>query len=182
MSSDEEIVLAATLRAVEAARRIVGDYADRYAPIRTDQLSALLCGTGCHLEIFPFRSETVAMVLPRCSGVYPIFLNRGAERTDRAFALRHELGHVLAGEAEGPVFLLEGGCMSASERIADLFALADLVPGWWIAWARGLAAREGGSVPGEVAQLVAEFAQAWPAERIVDRTTLRLCLFDAHGV
>lgn len=181
MNSEEEVALAAALRAVEAARGIIRDYAGRHSPIRTDQLASLLRGTGCHLEIFPFRSDTVAMVLPRLGSTYVVLLNRDVDRTDRAFALRHELGHVLAGDAEG-VFLLEGGCMSVAERAADLFALADLVPAWWISWVRGITAREGGTVPGEVAQLVAEFAHGWPAERILDRAALRLRLFDERGI
>jgi hypothetical protein len=133
------------------------------------------------VEVFPFRSGTVAMALPRCAGVYPILVNRSAERTDRFFALRHELGHVLAGDTEGAVFLADEGYMAAPERAADLFALADLVPGWWIADVRR-GRTPWRAVRAEIAAAVAEYAEGWPDERRVDRAALRLRLFREHGV
>jgi hypothetical protein len=180
-SSDEERILAATERLVTAARGVLEDYAGTYAPVRTDQLSELLRGTGCHVEVFAFQSDTIAMTLPRCMDVYPVLVNRSAERTERVFAFRHEVAHVLAGDVEGAVFLADDGYMAVPERIADLFALADLVPGWWIAdvrkgqtpWRR---------VKAEIALAVAEYAECWPAERLVDRVELRLKLFRERGI
>src|SRR4051812_49392317 len=100
--SDDQAVLSAARRLVEHAREVVGSYAGSLAPVRTDQVATLMRGSGCHVEVFPFQSNTVAMVLPRCEGVYPVLVNRSAEQTDRFFALRHELGHVLAGDVDGP--------------------------------------------------------------------------------
>jgi hypothetical protein len=84
MSSEEEVALAAALRAVEAARGILRDYAGRHSPVRTHQLASLLRGTECHLEIFPFRSDTVAMVLPGLGSTYvgpdPTFVSRQLTR------------------------------------------------------------------------------------------------------
>lgn len=172
---DDEYVLSAALRVIASARVIEPGYAGPFSPVRTDQLSELLRRTGCHVEVFPFHSGTVAMTLPRCAGVHPIFLNRSAERTDRVFALRHELAHVLGGDVDGALFLTEEGVMSPGERVADLFALADLVPGWWIDWVSGDApAAELGA---EVAQAIAEFAEGWPAERAIDRAMLRMRLY-----
>ncbi|HEX2188978.1 MAG TPA: hypothetical protein VHG51_08785 [Longimicrobiaceae bacterium] len=181
MSSDDDRVLAAAARLVDDARRLVPDYAGAYAPLRTDQVSALLGGAGCHVEVFPFVSDTVAMTLPRCAGAYPVLVNRAAERTDRWLAFRHEVAHVLAGDVEGAVFLSDDGCMALPERVADLFALADLVPGWWIADVRA------GRTPwrrvrAEVALAVAEYAECWPPERLVDRVGLRVRLFRERGV
>ncbi len=181
MLSDEERVLAETARLVEAARAVVPDYAGTYAPLRTDQLSDLLRGTGCHVEVFPFRSDTIAMTLPRCADAYPVLVNRNAERTDRLFAFRHEVAHVLAGDVEEAVFLSDDGYMALPERVADLFALADLVPGWWIAdvrkgqtpWRR---------VKAEVALAVAEYAEVWRPDRLVDRVGLRVKLFRERAV
>ncbi|HEX8363565.1 MAG TPA: ImmA/IrrE family metallo-endopeptidase [Longimicrobium sp.] len=179
--ADDGGVLAATLRLVGEARRWVGEYAGATAPMRTDQVSRLLAAAGCHVEIFPFRSSTVAMTLPRCAGVYPIFVSRHAERTDRWFALRHELAHVMAGDTDGAVFLADEGYMALPERTADLFALADLVPGWWIAdLRRGRTPWR--TVRAEIALAVAEYAEGWPAERLTDRAALRLRLFREHAV
>jgi hypothetical protein len=180
-SFDDDAVLAEACRLVERARATVGAYAGALSPARTDQVSDLLGANGCHVEVFPFHSDTVAMVLPQCAGVYPIFINRSAEETDRLFALRHELGHVLAGDVDGPVFLAETGYMAPAERAADLFALADLVPGWWIAEVRRgrTAWRE---VKKQIALAVAQYAESWPAQRFGDRAELRLRLWREHGI
>ncbi|HEU4456406.1 MAG TPA: hypothetical protein VFR81_25285 [Longimicrobium sp.] len=181
MDADDCRVISAAGWMVAVARRAVEDYAGPRAPVRTDQVGALLAAAGCHVEIFPFRSDTVAMTLPRCAGVYPVLVNRSAERTDRFFALRHEVAHVLAGDVEGAVYLAHEGYADHAERVADLFALADLVPGWWIA---GL--RRGGApwreVRGEVADAIAAYAEAWPPERLRDRAALRIRLFHERGI
>src|ERR1041384_3771340 len=109
--SEDEAVLAAVCRLVEQAREVVGFYAGPLSPARTDQVTELLTAAECHVEVFPFQSDTVAMALPRCGGVYPILINRSAEQTDRFFALRHELGHVLAGDVDGAVYLANEGYM-----------------------------------------------------------------------
>jgi hypothetical protein len=179
--SDAALVLPATARVLEEARGLVEAYAGPTSPIRTDQVSLLLARAGCHLEVFPFRSDTVAMTLPRCAGVHPILVNRGAERTDRQFALRHELAHVLAGDTEGPVYLVETGSMTLPERVADLFALSDLVPGWWIADVRR-GPTPWRTVCAEITLAIAEYAESWPAERLADRAGLRLRLFRERGV
>lgn len=179
--ADDGGVLAAALRLVRAARVCEGEYAGATAPMRTDQVSKLLAAAGCHVEVFPFQSSTVAMTLPCCAGVYPIFVNRHAERTDRWFALRHELAHVMAGDTDGAVFLADEGYMAAPERAADLFALADLVPGWWIAETRR-GRTPWATVRAEIALAVAEYAEGWPAERLTDRAALRLRLFREHNI
>jgi hypothetical protein len=181
MSYEDAEVLGATERLVERARAIVPDYGSGFIPLRTDQLSALLVGAECHVEIFPFRSDTVAMVLPRCAGVYPILLNRESQRTDALLALRHELGHVLAGDADGVIFMAASGCMTLQERAADLFALADLVPAGWIRWIRGerLPWRE---VAREVEDAVRGYAEEWTPERLEDRVRLRCTLFRRRGI
>jgi len=179
--SEDVVVLGAARRLVEQARGVVGAYAGPLAPVRIDQVTELLRAAGCHVETFHFQSDTVAMVLPRCEGVYPILINRAAEHTERVFALRHELAHVLAGDVDEPVFLANEGYMAAEERVADLFALADLVPAWWIGEIRrgGTPWRE---VKRQIALAVAEYAETWPPQRFGDRAELRLRLYREHGV
>jgi len=179
--SDDAGVLAAARRLVERAREVVPSYAASVAPVRTDQVSALMAAADCHVEVFPFQSDTVAMVLPRCGGVYPVLINRAAEQTDRFFALRHELGHVLNGDVDGAVFLADEGYMSGAERAADLFALADLVPGWWIAEVRR-GRTPWREVKRQIAMTVATYAEAWPAQRFGDRAELRLAFYREYGI
>jgi hypothetical protein len=181
MRSEDAQVVAATERMVAAARALVPEYGAGFIPLRTDQLSTLLVGAECHLEVFPFHSDTVAMVLPRCAGVYPILLNREAHRTDALLALRHEVGHVLAGDVDGVIFMAASGCMTLPERAADLFALADLVPAGWIRWIRRerLSWRE---VAREVEDAVRGYAEDWDPERLQDRVRLRCALFRKRGL
>jgi hypothetical protein len=179
--SEDDAVLASARRLVERARGIVDTYAGPMAPARTDQVNDLMRGAGCHVEVFAFQSDTVAMVLPRCGGVYPVLVNRAAEQTDRYFALRHELGHVLAGDVDGAVFLAHEGYMSPAERAADLFALADLVPAWWVAEVRR-GRTPWREVKRQIALAVATYAEAWPPQRFADRAELRLRLYREHGI
>jgi hypothetical protein len=177
----DALVVEAAVRTIQAARRVVESYAGPFAPVRTDQLSELLAAYACHVEIFPFQSETVAMTLPRCAGVYPILVNRLADRVDRLFAFRHELAHVINGDCEGAVYLSEEGFAAHVERVADLFALADVVPGWWIdSLRRGRAPWRG--VRAEVGGAVGEFAGTWPETRRLDRVALRLKLYRERGI
>ncbi len=177
----DALVVEAAVRTIQAARRVVEEYAGPFAPVRTDQLARLLAAHACHVETFPFQSQTVAMTLPRCGGVYPILVNRLADRADRLFAFRHELAHVINGDCESAVYLAEEGFTVHPERVADLFALADVVPGWWI---RSL--RRGGlpwsSVRLEVGAAVGEFAGTWPEARRRDRVALRLKLYRERGI
>ena len=178
---EDDGVLQSARRLVGQAREVVPAYAGPFSPVRIDQVTELLNAAGCHVETFAFQSDTVAMVLPQCGGVYPILINRSAEQTDRVFALRHELGHVLAGDVDGAVFLANEGYMSPAERAADLFALADLVPAWWIEEVRR-GRTPWREVKRQIALAVAQYAENWPAQRFGDRAELRLRLYREHGV
>jgi hypothetical protein len=179
--SDDAGVIASAARLVAAARGAVDDYAGPGAPVTHDQAWVLAAATGCHVEIFPFRSDALGMTLPRCEGVHPVLVNGAPGAMDRCLALRHQVAHVLAGDGAGAVCLSGDGQQRRPERVADLFALADAVPGWWIA----RVVRASGSwraVHGEVARCVAELAPAWPPERVHDRAELRLRLFRDHEI
>lgn len=179
MSSDA--VIASAARLVGIARGAVDDYGGACAPVSPDQLRALLAASGCHVEIFPFRSDALGMTLPRCEGVHPVLVNGAAEGIDRGFALRHQVAHVLAGHAAGAVCLAAEGYARDAERLADLFALADAVPGWWIS--RAARARcSWRAVVAEIARCAAEFAPGWPPDRVRDRAELRLRLFRQTGI
>jgi len=177
----DALVIASAARLVAAARGVVDDYAAPGAPVSPDQLRVLLAASGCHVEIFPFHSDAVGMTLPAVHGVQPVFVNGDGAGVDRRLALRHQVAHVLAGEVDGSVCLAGEGFARHSERVADLFALADAVPGWWIA---GLVRRQPSwpDARDVIALHVAELAPAWPPERVLDRATLRLRMFCDGGI
>lgn len=171
------MVLEAAAGLVGAARRSVPWYAGDFAPIRSDQLAELLRRATCHVEIYAFGSDAVAMTFPPFRGRYPIFVNRAAERADRAFALRHELAHVLAGDVAQTTFLEAVGYMAPEERVADLFALADLVPAWLLRSLRRQRMSWRALLREMRAMIVSAYAEDWPEERLADRASLRLRLF-----
>ena len=174
-------MIARVARLVEAARGLADDYAGAGAPVPPDQLRVLLAASGCHVEVFAFRSDALGMTLPRCEGVHPVLVNGDSAGIDRWFALRHQVAHVLAGDASGAVCLAAEGFHHHPERLADLFALADAVPGWWVA---GVVRGHGSwrAVHRQVADRIARLAPAWPPERVHDRAELRLRLFCDAGI
>lgn len=183
MGNCDGAVLHDTRVLIEKARRVVEFYAGDFAPIRTDQLSALLKSNSCYLKIFPFEStDLAAFVLPATRGVYPIGVNQLASRTDRQFAIRHELAHVIAGEVDEPTFLSDDSYMGHSERVADLFALADMVPGWLLRYMRRDRVRWRDILAELRGAIQTHCAGDWPADRLDDRAVLRLRLFRECGV
>ncbi|HEX9939129.1 MAG TPA: hypothetical protein VGB15_18445 [Longimicrobium sp.] len=174
-------VIARAVRLVEAARGLAEDYAGPRAPVPPDQLRVLLAASGCHVEVFAFRSDALGMTLPLCDGVHPVLVNGESAGIDRWFALRHQVAHVLAGDASGAVCLAAEGYHRHPERLADLFALADAVPGWWISGvARGHGAWR--DVRRGIAERIARLAPAWPPDRVHDRAELRMRLFCDGGI
>lgn len=183
MANCDVAVLHHTLSLIDQARYAVESYAGDYAPIRTDQVSELLKRHSCFLKFFPFESDDLAaFVLPAIRGVFPIAVNQYASRTDRQFAIRHELAHVLAGEVDEPTFLSDDSYMSHSERVADLFALADLIPGWLLRfmWRDYRSWRE--VLAGVRGAIMTECAADWPRDRLEDRARLRLRLYREYGI
>jgi len=178
---DDELVLGATIRIIEAARQLVPFYAGTFSPMHTAHVSELLKRSTCFLSIRPFRSDAVAFTLPPIRGRYIIAVNRDARRTDRQFAIRHEVAHVLAGDVEEAIFLSERGYQSHPERVADLFALADLVPGWFIDQLRS-GQMSWGAILAEVRGAIRAYAEEWPCDRLEDRARLRLRLYRECGI
>lgn len=177
MSSEDALVLDATASTVAAARRFLPWYAGDFSPVHADQLAHLLKRATCHLLVRPFHSDALAFTLPPIRGAYILAVNRDASPADRVFAIRHELGHVLAGHVEEPTFLSEDDYRSRQERVADLFALADLVPGWSLGMMRRRRAGWRRILAEIRREIDAGIAKSWPEERTQDRARLRLALY-----
>lgn len=187
MKASCDTVVHDAARVIEAVRRYLPFYAGDFAPARTDQISELLKRSGCALQIFPFPLDEdgqpidAAFVMPLLNGVNIICVDQAAPRKDRQYAIRHELTHVFADEVREMTYLSDRDYMSASERLADLVALADLVPGWFIRMLRR--AGEGwDSVGKEVRGYVLDYADDRPQQWAADRAELRLRLFRDSGI
>jgi hypothetical protein len=180
-------VIAGAESIIKAIRRHMPFYAGDFAPARTDQIAELLKRSGCALQVMPFplaedgNPIDPAFVMPLLNGINIICIDKNASRTDRQYAIRHELTHVFADEVSDVTYLSDAHYMSSSERIADLVALADLIPGWTINDMRA-ARSTWRTVRAEIDKGVEWYADGWPCERILDRGGLRLRLFRECGI
>lgn len=169
-------VLHAVAHAVRQLQRLGLGYDDLFSPLPDEALDAALRRLTIRATGHTLGTETVELVTPPLYGRYLLLWSTDVDADRRRFALRHGMGHVVAGHVTAPRFLTaDGDWMSAEERVADLFALADLVPFHQVA-----ALRRGGSwraVRAEVAALVRMHTHAWPAERVEDRAAMRVALY-----
>lgn len=173
--SNEWQAVQAAVRTVTRAREICPLYAADAAPLHEGQVADLMRQAGCYVRVYPFQSSVGGFALGY-RGVPGVALNANAPRHRRGFAARHELHHVLAGEVHEPVCMADTGYLTCWERAADLFALADLVPGWTL---RRL--RSGRELAHEVVQSVVEYGEGLPDGWVADRARLRLLLFREHA-
>lgn len=94
----------------------------------TADVARLIQQFGADVREYRFDSEAVGMAFGTGDGPPLILLDSAAPRADWHLTIRHELAHVAWGEVDEAVFLTTTDTMSFSERRADLFAVADLVP------------------------------------------------------
>lgn len=180
MSSEDREVLRATAALLRRSWEMLDEPAVR-PPLRTDQISTLLTRSRTRLCEYPFHSGAVGMAVPWGAGEHAILIDSTASRGDYLFTIRHEIAHVLAGEVSEALFLSAADTLSFSERRADLFAVADLVPAWLVAQLRGTR-RPWSHVRLEVQAAFRELTEGWSDLRVRDRGRLRVELFRSHGV
>lgn len=142
---------------------------DDWAPVGDVDVAMLLARAGVRWAYRPLRCAE--FVTPPIFGRHVMLLDETLCGGERALALRHGLGHVLAGHVDEPTFTGEWrDPWSHEERTADVFALLDLVPDRILrAWPEATRKE----------QLWAEilaYAPTWPSERVADRVQLRLAL------
>ena len=181
MAKSEARVVAAAAELIKQARKHFPTYANYGGPIRTDEVCRFAALLDCEVHYFPFGSRTSGMALPPVLGVHPIFVDSLGSHADQMLTVRHELAHRLAGEITEPTFLTADDTMSHSERLADLFAIADLTGTWWMERIRGNR-RPWRAVELEVVQAYRELTDGWSEQRLWDRARLRVQLFREHGI
>src|SRR5688500_16979452 len=94
---DAEVLEAASIT-IQKAKMYVPAYASAMSPIRTDQLAQLLRAFNVAMRVYPFRSSAGAVSI--CGGgVNMMFVDQNASRTDRQYAQRHELAHIIQGDS-----------------------------------------------------------------------------------
>lgn len=184
MKEKSEAVVKEAAAVVGALRDRVRWYAGDFSPIRTDQVAELLQRSSCYLSLKPFPPELVgdvAFVMPAVQGVNVITVDSGASRVDRQLAIRHELAHVARSDVEEITYMTDRDYRSHGERVADLVALADLVPARIITFMRQRRA-PWRDVLEELRGAIETYASSWPPDRLDDRAALRLALYREQGI
>lgn len=180
----DEDVLQAVADAVRQLQRLGIGYDDLFSPLPDEAIDAALRRLTIRASGHPLGTGDTApleLVTPPLYGRYLLLWSTDVDADRRRFALRHGIGHVAAGHVDTPRFLTaDGDWMAPDERVADLFALADLVPFHHVG-----ALKRGNSwkvVRAEIAALVRMHTLAWPAERVDDRAAMRVALYRELGL
>lgn len=143
-----------------------------WSPLSDLTLALLLRRAGISWSYAPLDG-VAEIVWPPVCGVYHLQLEREQTPGERRFATRHGLAHVLAGDVDGVSWAdTDHDWPSREETIADLFALADLIPDrmieeWRVA---------GFTRPEQHVRLRCEiqrYCPAWPDARIEQRARQR---------
>jgi hypothetical protein len=162
-------------------RRFIG-YAEIFSPLHDDGIAEVLRKSTILLRIEELEDSEFEIVSPPVYGRYLMTIASKLSPDQRRFAIRHGLGHVVAGHVSEIAFLSgTRDWQTHEERVADLFALADLMPFHALDDARRSrpAWRE---VRGRIGRTIELFTRDWPAERTADRTSLRLDLYLETGL
>lgn len=114
------------------------------------------------------------IVWPPVCGIHIMHLAKGQPYVERRFAIRHGLGHVLAGHAMERVWRQEGSSME--EAVADLFALADLLPDRELAHIVDADVSEM-MIRAHLMGRVLEHAPNWTPDKVLERVSLRWALW-----
>lgn len=184
-SEDRELVRSAKAL-LDRARAEEPRYAAGHCPISTRDFSRLLLRLRCRRVLVRMAPdsppEVRAATLPPIGGFRWIGVRADLDDLERTFGERHELAHILNGDAEEFISLADRGFMTWAERKADLFAAADLFPTQLLQSFRRAGMTWKGIVVEVRGAIVRDYGSRWPQERVRDRARLRVGLYREFGI
>lgn len=174
---DDTRLIQGAAQLVRRAQRLEPRYANGSCPATTREMAELLRRSTCRVYRLRSQPRAKALTIPPIAGEYAIGVRDDLSWSEHAFALRHELAHVLAGDVEEPVRMVDRGYLTQAERYADLFALADLVPASYLATLRRIRI-PWAEIRSDIEEQIRElWGPDWPHARVDDRAQLRLRLY-----
>ena len=181
LASADVAVLEATRRAIAQLHAMGISYADVFSPLPEHTLRDALRRLTVRVRDEPLGRRELEAVSPPVFGRYAMLVSTDLDAAQRGFAMRHGMGHVVAGHVTTVNFLrAQADAMAPEERVADLFALADVAPFWTLGDLRR--ARAGWrAITDTIAATIRAHTIAWPAERVRDRAGLRVALYREYG-
>lgn len=182
MNADDAAVLDATHAAVLRVQSLGVLYADLFSPLHDDGLRDALRRMTITIRGGALGTQDIEAVSPPIFGRYLMLYSTDVDVPRRRFALRHGMGHVAAGHVSEIAWLSNrDDHMSHDERVADTFALADLVP-----WCDISAMREGRAgwhtIEEEIVRVVRHSTIGWSPARVEDRARLRMLLYRTRAL
>lgn len=178
----DAVVVNAVRRAIEQMHRMGIPYADVFSPLSDATMTQSCRRLTIAVRGEPLGVRDVEAVSPPIFGRYMMIVSTDLTPERARFALRHGVGHVVGGHVTEPRYLSDRNeIMHFEERVADLFALADLVPFYVIDDRRRQ--RQGWRViRHELCKEIRHFTVEWPEGRVADRADLRIHLYRECGL
>jgi hypothetical protein len=149
--------------------------APEWAPTSDLTFAIALKNAGVRWRYVPLGGITEIVWPPLC-GIHRMYIDSEQTPGEKRLGIRHGFAHVLDGHVADLTYSHDGhDAFGYRERVADLYALADLIPN------RALAdCRESGFTSWEIEWWIwceiKRYAPSWPTARLVDRIGLRLAL------
>lgn len=167
---------------VRELQRAEAGYNGLFAPLADEALDALLRRFGVAAHDAAGAGATARFALtPVLFGRHRLLRAAEAAPDQRRLAARAALAHLVVGHA-GDARPLACPAPEEQARLADVVALADLVPFWLVADLRRRGRLGWRALAEHVGGLAGRAAGDWGAERAGDRGMLRVALFRTHAL
>ncbi len=148
---------------------------DDWAPISDINLQLLLRRAGIRVHQLPLYGPA-EIVWPAICGTHLMYVERMQTAGEKSLAIRHGLGHVLAGDLADPSCNHDCSHWSGFEEAeADGFAMVDLIPNRLLMQWQAVCETQA-ELEGYVRDELCRYVPNWPADRVADRVRLRLAL------
>jgi len=159
---------------VAACGRLGVAYNSEFSPLSDLTFTLLLTRAGVRWRYAPLEGGICEIVWPPIYGVHLMQIDKHLTPGERRFAMRHGLAHVLDGHLRDLAPAADGGdWLTYEEAVADLFALADLMPDHELD-SRVQCGAERGDLEEAVQQELRRYAPDWLQERVESRSILRI--------
>jgi hypothetical protein len=180
-ASDERALLDAVTAAIRTVQRMGSGYDDLFAPLHDDALDALLRSATASPRLAALGLTSACAVTPPLFGRYLVLCSADATPDQRRLALRRALAHVLCGHV-GEYTPLPFPAPPSASRVADVFALADLIPFWQLHDWRRKGKLGWAGVVEEATRIAIAIAGDWSRVRASDAAKMRVRLYRESGL
>ena len=160
-----------------ACDRLGVAYNSEFSPLSDLTFSLLLTRAGVRWRYAPLEGGICEIVWPAIYGVHLMQIDKHLSTSERRFAMRHGLAHVLDGHLRDLAPAADGGdWRTYEEAVADLFALVDLVPDHQLDNFAKLTTGQS-ELEEAVLQEMRKYVPEWPGERLCHRASLQVRMY-----